>query len=157
MRCATNLGVVTEACRQGQGRVKYTETTMAESRSAVNEPLDLVRLSLDEKVYVKLRGDRELRGRLHAYDGHMNLVLSDVDETITVVDTDVDAGMDDAIRTVKKRSEMLFVRGDSVIMISPPKAQRNELRNVYEYAKSDCCSRYHRVRREGSTCKHGAP
>ncbi|ODQ55166.1 like-Sm ribonucleo protein [Saitoella complicata NRRL Y-17804] len=96
---------------------------MAESRSAVNEPLDLVRLSLDEKVYVKLRGDRELRGRLHAYDGHMNLVLSDVDETITVVDTDVDAGMDDAIRTVKKRSEMLFVRGDSVIMISPPKAQ----------------------------------
>jgi U6 snRNA-associated Sm-like protein LSm3 len=31
----------------------------------VSEPLDLVRLSLDEKVYVKLRGDRELKGRLH--------------------------------------------------------------------------------------------
>ena len=31
----------------------------------VSEPLDLVRLSLDERVYVKLRGDRELRGRLH--------------------------------------------------------------------------------------------
>jgi hypothetical protein len=31
----------------------------------VKEPLDLIRLSLDEKVYVKLRGERELRGKLH--------------------------------------------------------------------------------------------
>lgn len=29
------------------------------------EPLDLVRLCLDEIVFVKLRGDRELKGRLH--------------------------------------------------------------------------------------------
>lgn len=33
--------------------------------STVSEPLDLVRLSLDEVVFVKLRGDRELKGRLH--------------------------------------------------------------------------------------------
>jgi U6 snRNA-associated Sm-like protein LSm3 len=32
---------------------------------AVEEPIDLVRLSLDERIYVKLRGDRELRGVLH--------------------------------------------------------------------------------------------
>lgn len=32
---------------------------------SVSEPLDLVRLSLDEIVFVKLRGDRELKGRLH--------------------------------------------------------------------------------------------
>ena len=31
----------------------------------IDEPLDLVRLSLDEVVFVKLRGDRELKGRLH--------------------------------------------------------------------------------------------
>lgn len=30
-----------------------------------SEPLDLVRLSLDEIVFVRLRGDRELKGRLH--------------------------------------------------------------------------------------------
>lgn len=30
-----------------------------------SEPLDLVRLLLDEVVFVKLRGDRELKGRLH--------------------------------------------------------------------------------------------
>ena len=41
---------------------------MAESGEEVNsvsEPLDLVRLLLDEVVCVKLRGDRELKGRLH--------------------------------------------------------------------------------------------
>ena len=39
---------------------------MAEDDAAtVKEPLDLIRLSLDERIYVKLRGDRELRGRLH--------------------------------------------------------------------------------------------
>ena len=37
---------------------------------ATNEPLDLVKLLLDEIVFVKLRGDRELTGRLHV--GHYN-------------------------------------------------------------------------------------
>lgn len=32
---------------------------------ARSEPLDLVRLLLDEVIFVKLRGDRELKGRLH--------------------------------------------------------------------------------------------
>lgn len=36
-----------------------------ETSGAVSEPLDLVRLLLDEVVCVKLRGDRELKGRLH--------------------------------------------------------------------------------------------
>ncbi|TVY82229.1 putative U6 snRNA-associated Sm-like protein LSm3 [Lachnellula suecica] len=54
----------------------------------VSEPLDLVRLCLDEVVFVKLRGDRELKGRLHAYDSHCNLVLGDVEETIYVVEED---------------------------------------------------------------------
>lgn len=33
--------------------------------TAISEPLELVRLSLDEIVFVKLRAGRELRGRLH--------------------------------------------------------------------------------------------
>jgi len=45
---------------------------MAEAEEAgtnpVNEPLDLVRLSLNEVVFVKLRGDRELQGRLHVWE-----------------------------------------------------------------------------------------
>jgi U6 snRNA-associated Sm-like protein LSm3 len=50
------------------------------------QPLDLVRLSLAEKVLIKLRGDRILTGTLHAYDQHMNLVLGDCQETISVVE-----------------------------------------------------------------------
>jgi hypothetical protein len=37
----------------------------AATDSAIGEPLDLVKLSLDERIYVKMRGDRELKGRLH--------------------------------------------------------------------------------------------
>jgi hypothetical protein len=33
--------------------------------TAVERPIDLVRLSLDERVLVKCRGNRDLRGRLH--------------------------------------------------------------------------------------------
>ena len=38
---------------------------MAEEDTTVKEPLDLIRLSLDERIYVKLRGEREIRGKLH--------------------------------------------------------------------------------------------
>ena len=44
------------------------------SESAVNvveEPLDLVRLSLDERVFIKMRNDRELRGKLHVSIGRL--------------------------------------------------------------------------------------
>ncbi|TID18380.1 putative U6 snRNA-associated Sm-like protein LSm3 [Venturia nashicola] len=90
--------------------------------SRPDEPLDLVRLCLDEIVFVKLRGDRELQGRLHAYDSHCNLVLGDVTETIYKMD-DLDEEDEDTapaeIKTIKKQSEMIFVRGDSVVLISP--------------------------------------
>ncbi|KAI8848976.1 hypothetical protein BC829DRAFT_362189 [Chytridium lagenaria] len=86
---------------------------------AIVEPLDLVKLSLDERIYVKMRGDRELRGRLHAYDQHMNLVLSDVEEIITLVEIN-EQTFEELLRTVKRQYEMLFVRGDGVILVSPP-------------------------------------
>ena len=45
---------------------------MAEEDNTVKEPLDLIRLSLDERIYVKLQGDRELRGKLHvSYINHL--------------------------------------------------------------------------------------
>lgn len=35
------------------------------SSSGIQEPFDLIRLSLSERVFVKLRGDREMTGILH--------------------------------------------------------------------------------------------
>ena len=33
--------------------------------STIDTPLDLIRLSIDERIFVKCKGDRELRGKLH--------------------------------------------------------------------------------------------
>ena len=87
--------------------------------AAIKEPLDLVRLSLNEQVFVKLKGDRELRGRLHAYDQHLNFILGDVEETVTTVEIDEET-FEEIIKTKKRMLPYLFVRGDGVIMISPP-------------------------------------
>ncbi|KAG1719248.1 like-Sm ribonucleoprotein [Suillus subaureus] len=94
---------------------------MDPSSSGIQEPFDLIRLSLSERVFVKLRGDRELTGVLHAYDGHMNLILSDVEETIMIVDP-IEGGMEGqgTVKVAKRKMEMLFVRGDGVILVSPP-------------------------------------
>lgn len=86
---------------------------------SVSEPLDLIRLSLDERIYVKLRGERELRGKLHAYDQHLNILLGDVEETITIVDIDEET-LEEIVKVEKRTVDMLFVRGDGVILVSPP-------------------------------------
>ena len=110
---------------------------------AVKEPLDLIRLSLDEKIYVKMRNERELRGRLHvsitritislkfhntilfdfiqfqAFDQHLNMVLGDAEETVTTVEIDEET-YEEVYKTTKRTIPMLFVRGDGVILVSPP-------------------------------------
>ena len=48
--------------------------------------------------------------RVQAYDSHCNLVLGDVEETIFVAEEEED-DQEPRVRTVKKQSEMLFVRG----------------------------------------------
>lgn len=45
-------------------------TTAMDTSSAIQEPFDLIRLSLSERVFVKLRGDRELTGVLHVRPPH---------------------------------------------------------------------------------------
>ncbi|KAG0469450.1 hypothetical protein HPP92_016150 [Vanilla planifolia] len=100
--------------RSGSG-----EGMAAEEESAVKEPLDLIRLSLDERIYVKLRTERELRGKLHAYDQHLNMILGDVEEIITTVEID-DETYEEIVRTTRRTVPFLFVRGDGVILVSPP-------------------------------------
>ncbi|KAG2313456.1 hypothetical protein Bca4012_028010 [Brassica carinata] len=90
-----------------------------EEDATVREPLDLIRLSLDERIYVKLRSDRELRGKLHAFDQHLNMILGDVEEVITTVEID-DETYEEIVRTIKRNIQFLFVRGDGVILVSPP-------------------------------------
>ncbi|EZA58655.1 U6 snRNA-associated Sm-like protein LSm3, partial [Ooceraea biroi] len=85
----------------------------------VKEPLDLIKLSLEERIYVKMRNDRELRGKLYAYDQHLNMVLGEVEEIVTVVETDEET-FEEVYRQKKRNIPMLFVRGDGVILVSSP-------------------------------------
>ncbi|XP_050420569.1 uncharacterized protein LOC126833340 [Adelges cooleyi] len=85
----------------------------------IKEPVDLIRLSVDERIYVKMRHDRELRGRLHAFDQHLNMVLGEAEETITTVEVDEET-FEEVYKTTKRTIPMLFVRGDGVILVSPP-------------------------------------
>jgi U6 snRNA-associated Sm-like protein LSm3 len=85
----------------------------------VEQPLDLIRLSVDERLVVKLRGGRELRGVLHLFDSHLNMALGAVEETLTQVHVNQDTG-EELVQTTKRKIDLLFVRGDSVILIATP-------------------------------------
>lgn len=62
--------------------------------------------SLGKTVLVKLKGGRSLRGKLKGFDQHLNLVLEDTEDTSDV-------------ENVKKLGTII-VRGDNVMLISPP-------------------------------------
>jgi U6 snRNA-associated Sm-like protein LSm3 len=47
------------------------------------------------------------------------MVLGDVEETVTTHDIDTET-YEEIVKTSKRQIEMLFVRGDGVILVSPP-------------------------------------
>jgi len=67
---------------------------------------EVLERSVGKVVLVRLRGGTNLRGKLEGFDQHMNLVLADV-EDVSVSD-DV------------KGLGTIILRGDNVVMISPP-------------------------------------
>jgi len=62
--------------------------------------------SLGKTVLVRLKGGKSLRGKLKGFDQHLNLVLEETEDTTDPEDT--------------KKLGVLIVRGDNVIIISPP-------------------------------------
>ncbi|AOW31428.1 U6 snRNA-associated Sm-like protein LSm3 [Candida albicans P57072] len=93
-------------------------STIQAEQQQDQQPLDLIRFQLDEYVLVKLRGARELKGKLQGYDSHCNMVLSDAEETIYTSNEDDDSE-NTSEEPIVKKTAMVFVRGDSVILISP--------------------------------------
>ncbi|KAJ3451618.1 u6 snRNA-associated sm-like protein lsm3 [Anaeramoeba flamelloides] len=88
-----------------------------------NQPLDLVGLCLGEEVLVKLRGNREVQGILTSYDEHTNLLITKAKET--AINVTVDPNTNEEIEERTTRSiPSLFVRGDLVIIIAPPKVKQ---------------------------------
>ena len=83
--------------------------------SATEKPMpqDFLRLCLERRVKVQVADNRELIGVLHGYDEHCNIVVGEANETFLV---ETEKG--DVLRQTRVM-DLLFVRGDRVITISP--------------------------------------
>ena len=62
--------------------------------------------SFNKTVLIKLKGSKTIRGNLLGFDQHMNLLLDQTEEIPSEGDS--------------KELGTIVVRGDNVIMISPP-------------------------------------
>jgi len=62
--------------------------------------------SINQVVLIKLKGGKTIRGNLLGFDQHMNLLLESSEEVPIEGDT--------------KSLGTIIVRGDNVVMISPP-------------------------------------
>ncbi len=76
-----------------------------EKRLNKDRPMDLLSISLNNIVLVKLKGGRQIRGKLRNYDAHLNLTLDDAEEIIEEGNSNLGT---------------IILRGDNVIIISPP-------------------------------------
>ena len=70
-------------------------------------PLDMIEKLLLRSCLIKCRNGKELRGKLQAYDQHLNVLLGEVEERSF-------EGPSSSTRTM----EMLYVRGDAITMIT---------------------------------------
>lgn len=68
--------------------------------------IKLLEESLGKIVLVRLKGGRSLRGKLRGFDQHLNLVIEETEDISDKENT--------------KKLGVIIVRGDNVIIISPP-------------------------------------
>lgn len=73
--------------------------------NVITRPLDLLNNSKGQEVWVHLKGGSQFVGTLMAFDIHINLVLDNVKQ------------MENG--EVKKNLGLTFLRGDTIIFISP--------------------------------------
>ena len=73
--------------------------------NGIERPLDLLNQSKGKEVLIQLKSDKQFVGTLLAFDIHINIVLDNAKE------------MRDG--EVKKSIGLTFLRGDTIIFISP--------------------------------------
>ena len=70
-----------------------------------SRPLDALNKARDKRVIVELKNNKRYVGLLKAFDIHINVVLENVEERID--------------GEVKRKLGVVFIRGDTITVISP--------------------------------------
>jgi small nuclear ribonucleoprotein len=78
--------------------------------NTIERPLDLLNMSKGKEVLVQVKGDKQYVGTLKAFDIHINVVLDNAKE--------LEHG------EVKKSIGLTFLRGDTIVFISPASTSR---------------------------------
>lgn len=76
--------------------------------NGIERPLDLLNQSKGKEILVMLKNEKQLVGTLMAFDIHINIVLDNTKE--------LEKG------EIKRNIGLAFVRGDTIIYISPSTA-----------------------------------
>ncbi len=71
----------------------------------VSRPLDALNKARGKKVIVELKNGKQFTGNLKAFDIHINVVLEEAEER------------EDG--ELKRKLGVIFIRGDTIILISP--------------------------------------
>ncbi len=71
----------------------------------IERPLDMLNASRGKEVLVQLKNDKQITGKLLAFDIHINVVLDNARELQN--------------NEIKRNIGLTFVRGDTIIFISP--------------------------------------
>jgi len=75
--------------------------------NGIERPLDLLNSSKGKEILVQLKNEKQLVGTLLAFDIHVNIVLDNAKELEN--------------NAVKRSIGLTFLRGDTIIYISPAK------------------------------------
>ncbi|MBI4453126.1 small nuclear ribonucleoprotein [Candidatus Woesearchaeota archaeon] len=70
-----------------------------------SRPLDALNKARNKRVMIELKNGKQLIGSLNAFDIHINVVLTDAEERQD--------------GEVKRKLGVVFLRGDTIILISP--------------------------------------
>jgi small nuclear ribonucleoprotein len=73
--------------------------------NGIERPLDMLNHSKGKEILLQLKNDKQIVGTLVAFDIHINLVLDNAKELEN--------------HEIKKSVGLTFVRGDTIIYISP--------------------------------------
>jgi small nuclear ribonucleoprotein len=73
--------------------------------NGIERPLDMLNASKGKEILLQLKGDKQIVGTLVAFDIHINLVLDNARELEN--------------NEIKRKLGLAFVRGDTIIYVSP--------------------------------------